>query len=59
MSRPHEMSAGSQLVAEATQKLTDMLGSVKDSADLVLAISTASSRAPSPKSPRPSGRWTR
>jgi len=38
----NEVSAGSQLVAEATQKLTHMLGSVRESADLILAISTAS-----------------
>ena len=37
-----EVSSGSRLVAEATQKLTDMLGSVKESADLIMAISSAS-----------------
>ena len=33
-----EVTAGSKLVAEATQKLVDMLGSVKESADLIKEI---------------------
>lgn len=37
-----EVSSGRKLVAEATQKLVDMLGSVKESADLIKAISSAS-----------------
>ncbi|MDP3315852.1 MAG: methyl-accepting chemotaxis protein [Devosia sp.] len=37
-----EVSSGSKLVAEATQKLGDMLGSVKESADLIKDISSAS-----------------
>ncbi|WP_421761719.1 methyl-accepting chemotaxis protein [Devosia sp.] len=37
-----EVSSGSKLVAEATQKLIDMLGSVKESAELIKDISSAS-----------------
>ncbi len=37
-----EVTAGSKLVAEATQKLVDMLGSVKESAELIKDISSAS-----------------
>jgi len=37
-----EVNSGSKLVAEATQKLVDMLGSVKQSADLIKDISSAS-----------------
>ena len=37
-----EVSSGSKLVAEATQKLVDMLASVKESADLIKEISSAS-----------------
>ncbi len=37
-----EVTAGSKLVAEATQKLVDMLASVKESADLIKDISSAS-----------------
>ena len=38
-----EVSSGSRLVAEATEKLINMLGSVKESADLIKAISSANS----------------
>ncbi len=37
-----EVTSGSKLVAEATQKLIDMLSSVKESADLIKDISSAS-----------------